>query len=163
MKVAATGHRPFKLYPDSMFKGVLPEAEDKLHRLAGRALRRLGATEVISGMARGWDLAVAWAALDMGLPLTAAIPFKGQDENWNGRHRALYGRALEAAARVHVQSEGQFTRAYLLRDEWMVDHAEHVLALYSGARGGGTAYTVEYARGWCVPVTNVWRAWESMR
>lgn len=163
MRVAATGHRSFKLYPDSMFRGALPEAEDKLYRLAGYALRQLGATEVISGMAKGWDLAIAWAALDAGLPLTAAIPFEGQAENWSPRSRALYDRALTAATTVHVQSKGRFTRAYLLRDEWMVDHAQHVAALYNGVREGGTAYTVEYARGWLVPVTNFWPHWEKMR
>lgn len=164
MRVAATGHRPGKLYPDAIFKGAMAEAEEKLYRLAAHALIRLEATEVISGMALGWDMAIARAAVDMGLPLTAAIPFRGQEERWADRHQRLYHHLLSLAATVHVQSPGRFTTAYLARDEWMVDHAEHVAALYNGVRGGGgTAYTVEYARGWLLPVTNFWRAWEARR
>jgi hypothetical protein len=33
-------------------------------------------------MARGWDLALAKAAVELGLPLFAAIPFVGQESRW---------------------------------------------------------------------------------
>ena len=35
-------------------------------------------------------------------------------------------------------------RAFLKRNEWMVDHASRLIAVYTGARGG-TLRTIEYA------------------
>src|SRR3546814_2405914 len=58
--------------------------EDVLARLRKGARsfleRERNATAAISGMALGWDTAWALAALDLGVPLTAAVPFSGQEK-----------------------------------------------------------------------------------
>ena len=45
-------------------------------------LERARPDAVISGMALGWDQAVARATADLGIPWVAAITFEGQESKW---------------------------------------------------------------------------------
>jgi hypothetical protein len=76
MILAATGHRPDKLggYDLSIYR--------KLVGLAYSYLRKQTPDVVISGMALGWDQAVAEAAVKASTPFIAAIPFRGQESKW---------------------------------------------------------------------------------
>lgn len=153
MIYAATGHRPEKIGPGYRF--------DRLHRFARKEIGRLltPAEGLISGLARGWDTAVAITALDLGLPLTAIIPFEGQEDRWPQRDREIYRELRARAAEVVVFSPYRRTEAYAQRDFAMVDRAGAVLALYSGAPGG-TRTTVTYAETRNRPVLNLWSAWQ---
>ena len=53
-------------------------------------------------------------------------------------------RLLRKADEVHFISAKPGRRAFFERNEWMVDHASLLLAVYTGA-GGGTKMTMEYA------------------
>ena len=75
--VAATGHRLDRL------GGHSPEVFARLQALAKASLQKLQPATVISGMALGWDQAVALAAIDLSIPLIAAVPFSTQDSKWN--------------------------------------------------------------------------------
>jgi hypothetical protein len=75
--IAATGHRPDKL--------VNQYDEASLARLtefAATCLKQLAPDFVISGMALGWDQAIAEAAVSLDIPLIAEIPFPGQPSRW---------------------------------------------------------------------------------
>jgi hypothetical protein len=67
--LAGTGHRPQRL------GAPWPASRDELERLAEDALRALRPSRVVSGVALGWDLALAAAAQRVGVPVTAAVPF----------------------------------------------------------------------------------------
>ena len=156
--VAGSGHRPEKLiqrFPD------FPAASlhDRLTDFAADLLTEIEPTEVISGMARGWDLALASAAVRLDIPLTAACPFKGQERLWSGREQALYRDLLTAAARVVFVCNHSLTIAFQERNEWMVDRCDRLLALYNGTHGG-TANCIAYANRWpfCT-IDNRWRQW----
>lgn len=155
MIVAGTGHRIDKLIQKFPF----PDLEERLYLFARDVLRDYRASEVISGMALGWDQAIARAAISLDIPLTAACPFKGQERLWNGRQQAAYRDLLTKATRVIYVCNHGLNIAFQERNEWMVDRCQMLLALYDGTPGG-TANCIEYANRWGGRIDNRWREWE---
>jgi hypothetical protein len=162
--IAGSGHRPPRLG-----LGYDPESN---RLLTGFATQALGAfafaenvTDVISGGAQGWDQALAHAAVNLGIPLTVAVPFEGQESKWPEQGKKRYRAILARAKEVVVVSPGGYANwKFAKRDEWMVDHAKLVLALLDGEpKRSGTRLTVEYANGRGVPVVNGWADWERFR
>lgn len=157
--IAGTGHRPNKLEGMGHFE---------VKRFASMYLsvklpqRPQG---IISGMAVGWDLALAHAALDFGIPVMAAIPFDGHDEFWPQVFRDILRSLLARVSKTVVvcdRRNWELTPAYKYqkRNEWMVDNADTVLALWNGDPKGGTANTVRYADKVHKPVVNCWDEFE---
>jgi hypothetical protein len=65
--VAGTGHRPDKL------GGYSDDAFNLLVKIAKHWLEMNKPTRVISGMALGWDQALATAAVEVDIPFVAAV------------------------------------------------------------------------------------------
>lgn len=155
--VAGTGHRPDKL---RLPPGDPRQADGVLMDFAASVLREAAPAAVISGMAVGWDMALARASIAIGIPLVAAVPFDGQDAIWPDRVRDEYREILEAAACVVFCSDPGYAPAkFHVRNRWMVDRADFVLALSNGDRTGGTAATVAYAAKKGVETVNLWDLW----
>jgi len=155
MIIAGTGHRPDKL------GGYSLATDQRLRRVALAALAPLHPTHVISGMALGWDMALAEAAVELGVPFTAAVPFRGQERAWpvasQHRYHDLLGRAKSV---VYVSQPPYSAWKMMRRNAYMVDHCDLLLALWNGEDDGGTANCVKYAR--LVkhkPIQNVWDRW----
>lgn len=153
MIVAATGHRPDKL------GGYGRKIRVALTELARSHLQQIRPTEVIVGMALGWDQAVAMAALLEGIPFVAAVPFAEQANRWPDGARRRWEALIDRASRVEIISEFAGTRALHLRNKWMVDRAAKMLALWDGYIGGGTANCMAYVQQRRVPFVNAWDAW----
>lgn len=159
MILAATGHRPDKL------DGYNPAAEFKLTTLAELMLTCLRPAGTISGMALGWDQAVAVASIRLGIPFVAAIPFVGQESLWPLRAQQQYFMLIGAASQLHVVcklsqvGEAGIPWAMQKRNEWMVDNSTALLALWNGDRKGGTFNCVQYAREGGREIINVWDLW----
>lgn len=164
MIVAGTGHRPDKLggYGDDVLK--------QLYRFACREIERNRPSKIISGMALGWDTALAMAALQLKVPLVAAIPFEGQESQWPEPSQKRY-RAILERAKVHVVCPGGYSPAKMQeRNEWMVDRCDILWALWDGSTGG-TANCVRYAdqrqqsTGLFPPIVliNLWSAWQEFQ
>lgn len=152
--VAASGHRPDKL------GGYSTAIENELRSLAHRVLIEVEPDWVITGMALGWDQAVASAAALAGIPFTAAIPFQGQELKWPERARQVYCELLREASHVeYVSAPGFAAWKMQKRNEWMVDHAQEIEALWDGSRGG-TANCLAYAFEQKVRINNHWTAWQ---
>lgn len=166
MIVAATGHRPEKLFPELPREAAYSdEARTDLVDFAFKIIRdrRQGDLLMISGMALGWDQAVAEASLKLGIPFIAAVPFVGQEKLWSGRQQTHYRWLLERALRVEIICPHSLTVAYGIRNQWMIDKANAVLALYDGTEGG-TRHAVEYAtESWDMPIENVWTDWQQWK
>ncbi len=153
MIIAATGHRPDKL------GGYDPKIADQLMVLAAVTLRKLQSTEVISGMALGWDQAVAKAAVSCKIPFIAAVPFAGQELKWPQESQTTYRYLMQCAARVEIVCEGGYAPWKMqVRNQWMVDNADKMLALWDGS-SGGTANCLKYAEKKQKPIENVWPDW----
>lgn len=158
MIVAGTGHRPVSLGGHGI------QTRLALGGLATEYLSQLQPDKVISGMALGWDQAVAGAAVALGIPFIAAVPFASQAERWPRDSQALYYRLLNLAETVeiigvlHHGSAAEVTRLMQVRNEWMVDRTNRMVALHDGS-WGGTFNCLKYARKKGVPVDNLWNRW----
>jgi len=158
MIIAATGHRLEKLGAHDQ------KTRLALGGLATEYLSREQPRNVIVGMALGWDQAVAGAAVALRIPFIAAIPFEGQDGRWPAEARHRYARLLECAQRVESISELQYGTSHEVnvamqaRNEWMVDRATKMVALWDGS-WGGTFNCIHYARKKGVPFDNLWPRW----
>lgn len=142
-----------------------------LTELALFGLQRHAPTQVISGMALGWDTALAMAAIAHHIPLIAAVPFVGQESRWPPAQRLRYQKLLRRATEVVVVTEGGYAAWKMQkRNEWMVDRCDVLLALWDGS-SGGTANCLTYARQRhvgtpllpAVVIDNLWSEWESRR
>ncbi len=159
LSLAFTGHRPDKL------GGYGHAAHRRLVVLARQVIIAIDPDEVISGMALGWDQAVAQAAIDLSVPFVAAIPFRGQDSRWRSDSRQVYERLLgEAKGSVLIfdgqPSDAEVPRAMQKRNEWMVDNSDRLIALWNGT-SGGTANCVRYAERRGKQIDNLWGCHES--
>ncbi len=162
MIVAGTGHRPDKL------GGYNPTVQRALEHFALAVLTQKRPLGVISGMALGWDQALAIAAVRLGIGFVAAIPFEGQEKRWPASSQAAYNTLLKAASMVHVVTDraavsahpGGIAGVMQARNEWMVDQSQGVLALWNGDRSGGTFNCVQYAKAGRREVINVWPLWD---
>jgi hypothetical protein len=147
---AFTGHRPTKL------GGYGMDARIRLRGLAAFYLSVTRPSRVISGMALGWDQVVAEAAIRLHIPVIAAVPFAGQESKWPVERQDFYRELLTHCAKVEIVSPGEYTIDKMqVRNEWMVDHGDHLTALWDGT-SGGTCNCVRYAEREFRPITNLW-------
>lgn len=142
MILSFTGHRPDKLGgygPSRIRDGVLVEML--------KLLRELKPEYAISGMALGVDQWAARCCVHLGIPFVAAIPFGGQELLWPKTSQEAYHRLLKQARSVKVVCGDEIDRvpAMQVRNEWMVDNSDLLLAVWDGS-SGGTANCVKYAR-----------------
>lgn len=165
MRVSATGHRPDKLGGWDNYGDCLPH----LTRFAKFMMLKLDAKQeikaAISGLALGWDTAWALAALELRIPLIAAIPFDGQHSRWRREQQELYdkivGKAHETVIVTDVTTKShrfEIAQALDKRNRWMVDNSELVAGLHNGTKGG-TNNCVIYAKFKERRLHNVWDNW----
>jgi uncharacterized phage-like protein YoqJ len=152
--LAVTGHRPAKL------GGYSDDVNSRLCSFARAELVTSQPLTVITGMALGWDQAIARACVDLGIPFVAAVPFDGQESRWPPLSRAAYRALVSLAAEVVVVSPSGFAtrKAMHRRNQYMVDRGARVLALWDGS-SGGTGHCVGYAITKRKPIDNCWTRW----
>lgn len=154
MIYSVTGHRPNKLggYSDNVFS--------KLTRFAIWNLREVKPDEVITGMALGWDQAIAVACLELFIPFTATLPYPNYGENWPEQKQEFLKILVNNANKVIIVSDSKIYQHWLMqsRNEWMVDNSDVVLALWNGT-DGGTKNCIKYAEKVNKPVVNFWDKW----
>lgn len=156
MILAATGHRPDKL------GGYGADIEARLRMLAVCALNKLRPTQVISGMALGWDQAIAQAAITLEIPFIAAVPFAGMEKKWPQSSQEKFCAILACATEVVVVTPGGYAPWKLQkRNEWMVDHCDKLVALWDGSHGG-TFNCLQYADVKGKPYDNLWDEWRKL-
>jgi len=141
--MAFTGHRPQKLggYGDSPTKTRIKAAVQAA--ISKFSLANPGAS-FISGMALGLDQWAAEIVLELGLPLIAAVPCKGQERMWPHPSKQTYRDLIARATEVVVLAEHYSPVVMQIRNRWMVDRATDVLAVWDGS-SGGTENCVRYA------------------
>jgi len=152
MRLAFTGHRP----------EMLPFGENELSA-ASIQMKTMILTEItdsvamgcnvfLHGGARGGDLIFAEQVLLVkatehpNIQLITVVPHEGQANSWSEAWRDRYFRVLELSSDV-ITLAAHYTRdCYHVRNRYLVDNADKLLALYNGSPTGGTAYTAKYAR-----------------
>lgn len=142
MIVAFTGHRPDKLggykLPNPTYLHVCQQID--------KALQEMKPEKVISGMALGVDQWAAHIAYKLKIPFLAAVPFEGQEKAWPKISQVTYHLLMRMASERHIVCDGGYA-AYKMqvRNEWMVDHCDLLIAVWDGTPGG-TGNCVEYAK-----------------
>lgn len=127
MIVAGTGHRMDKV------GGYNNEAFIKLVGIAEVWIKENKPTRIISGMALGWDQALAQASVNCGVPFIAAVPFKGQELNWSEKAQKYFNSLLKKAESViYVSEDGYSAYKMQIRNEWMVNNCDLLLAMWDG-------------------------------
>jgi len=137
-----TGHRPEKL----------TASERDIKRALEKEIRQAIADDMtvfISGMARGVDIWAAEIVLELrkaGMPLRliCASPYEGFEKSWSAEWQQRYNTILAEADLVRFICKGYSRACFQIRNEWMVDHSNRVIAVYNGEKGG-TKNTIEYA------------------
>lgn len=141
---ALTGHRDL---PEKFDKNAV---YDELERFL-----RDGYDYFYCGMAQGFDLTALECLVTLRkkyrFRVEACIPYAGQEEYFSQKEKALYRSLIGWCDKVTVLCDGYREGCFLIRDRYMVDGADAVLA-YCKRETGGTAYTVRYAQKKGLPV-----------
>ena len=155
MILGFTGHRPASLpgsYSDRTNRALLNTADF--------ILAQYKPTKVISGMALGWDTAVAQTAINRGIGLIAAIPFKSQSLKWPLHSQDRYQKLLNRAERIEIISSGDYSlQAMQQRNQWIVDRCDLLMALWHQDKSG-TKNCIDYALAINRPTFNCWATFE---
>lgn len=139
--IAFTGHRPNKL--GGYAKNPISEW---VKGQIVKKLLELKPSKVISGMALGVDTWAAEAAIQLGIPFEAAIPFEGQESKWTPESIAYFNYLKSKASEVIIVCEGDYhPRKMQLRNQYMVNNCDLLIAVWDGS-SGGTANCVNYAK-----------------
>ena len=153
MIVGVTGHRDVEQEPGELLTFA---------RLSVALMVKRGCSEIITGMARGWDLKVARAAFDLGVPYCAAIPFPGQPDLWAKPDQEEWAWAVNRASRQVVVGSLPLDVFYRRRNEWIVNTSHELWSFWSG-KPGGTQHCVLYAEGLGHTVRPLWEPWLRFR
>lgn len=128
MTLTLTGHRPERLVgKEAVIKDWIKQK-----------VQELNPDKIISGMAKGADQMLCDIAMELNIPLICAFPYRHALSESEQTYAAY-------AEEVRYETDNWYKACYLKRDEWMVDHADIVLAVWDGKPKGGTYYTKSYA------------------
>ena len=91
------------------------------------------------------------------IQLKIALPFEGHDTDWEDRSRSRMSFLIRHSAETVIVGNKEAPPAvnYRRRNEYMVDRAGYLLAVYDNDRSirSGTGMTVNYARKKGLPIT----------
>ena len=147
-----TGHRPDKMeFGEKEIKPLLEKAIDE-------AISK-GFVTFITGMAMGTDIWAAEIVLDRRkkndhIHLICALPHPGFENRRSFVEKMKFSKIIKNADLVKEINDHYFTGCYQVRNEWMVDRSNLVIAVFNGQKSG-TKNTVDYAKKKNVQVVNV--------
>ncbi|MBQ8295786.1 MAG: DUF1273 family protein [Clostridia bacterium] len=136
---AFTGHRTLE-------EGITKERVIN----AVEQLIQLGAKTFYNGVAMGFDLLAAEAVIALkgrysDIKLVVCIPCYGQEKNFSAEDKQRYVDIVKAADEQVMMSAYYYRGCMQVRDRYMVDRADVVLA-YCIKSTGGAAFTVGYCK-----------------
>ena len=107
-----------------------------------------GADTFYNGMAQGFDLIAAECVLHLKkkypyIRLIACIPCLGQEKNFSAVDKERYVQILKRSDEQVILSEYYFKGCMQVRDRYMADRAD-ILVAFCKKEKGGTAFTVQY-------------------
>lgn len=164
--ICATGHRPQKLQDNwGQYSSLtLP----RLTKLAAKYFELTQPEVVISGMALGWDTAVALAAIKQGIKLHAYVPFNGHHARWKQDSQDTFHLILSKATVVsypkgedvkRLRTSLEVSKLLMNRNTDMLNASDRVVALWNGDNKGGTADAIRKAKRMRLQVDNLWKSW----
>lgn len=167
LAISFTGHRTKELFGTWELNNKKSRELSKIMtNLLRNLIEKRGANEFISGGALGADTIafICVNALKKEYPEIKnilAIPYKEQGENWAEEDKKRYRKMKEKADEIiYVDKEEKYKakndtpegkhsgRKMYLRNVYMVDHSDLLIAIYDGSnkKGSGTANCYNYAK-----------------
>ncbi len=150
--ICITGHRPAKLpWKYSTTSDEYIRYYEKLKKLIKDYIDN-GYTHFISGMALGVDLDFAEIVLHFrdderkGITLECALPCPNQTLKWKQEQIVRYNSIIERSDTTTIVNTRYFYTCMLLRNEYMVNNSDEVIAVWNEKKEGGTWYTIKYAQ-----------------
>lgn len=135
---ALTGHR--EIMPDFDKNRLYDTLEEIIKK---------GCDTFFCGMAEGFDLIALECLKDLKskyhIYIEACIPYEGQELHFQPVERKKYRELLLWCDKRTVMFPSYRKGCFLVRNRYMVDCADFLLA-YCKKESGGTAYTVNYAK-----------------
>ena len=147
MRICVTGHRPNKMYGYNINSEEWLALKERFKQL----LIENNCDEAITGMALGVDTVFALAVLELkadgyDIKLHCAIPCRNHSCKWIKESVDQYNDILSKADVVKLVSDVDYQPWVMQRrNEYMVDLADKVIAVWNGMKGG-TANCVSYAK-----------------
>ena len=147
-----TGHRP-----DKMQQGE-KEIKPLLEKAIDDAIAN-GYVTFITGMAMGTDIWAAEIVLEKKksnseLHLICALPHPDFEKPRSLTEKTRFNKIIKKADLVKEISDHYFRACYQVRNEWMVDHSNLVIAVFNGQKSG-TKNTVDYAKKHKIMIVNI--------
>lgn len=141
--IGFTGHRPTKMggykIPNPTYISIFQTTEDLLLELKPE--------KCITGVALGYDQLAANICINLGIPFIAAVPFEGQEKKWPEQTQKDYYKLLKKADEIVIVSNGDYSANKMqIRNEWIVNHSDAMIACFDGVSKGGTANCIEFAK-----------------
>lgn len=138
-RVMVTGHRP-----QHLTQGERGFAREELLRLARKLQEEHGTKLAISGMALGADTWWAEAALQIGLPIAAYIPFESQPNKWSNKDQVQWRWIRAKAAEEKIIAPAYSVQALHARNDAMIRDSDLAIAVWKPSKTtGGTASAVK--------------------
>ena len=155
--ICITGHRPDKLFGYDIhgrkYDAIRHDIKKEVYQIILAHPEEKEVT-VYSGMALGIDQIFVECMVDarryyrehgVNFKIVATIPCQNQDKRWNSASQKEYKKLLNACdASVLVTDAPYAPRLMQVRNQYMVDHSDVVIAIWNGT-AGGTANCVKYA------------------
>ena len=147
---AFTGHRASKLpwrYNENDSRCL--ELKKRIYDVVEALYTAYGIRKFICGMAEGCDMYFCEAVFALkkehpDITVEAAIPFAGQADQWPTHQRIRWAALVEQCDEKTVLRQEYSPSCMMNRNQYMVDHANILVACYDG-KSGGTLNTLRYA------------------
>lgn len=158
LSVAFSGHR---VVPNIHRKQV-----KKLLRVEIEKAYNMGYRYFYCGMAKGFDLLAAEAALSLQSKLTqlkviAVIPHLEQSALWAEQEQLMYDNILKRVSKRIILSQHYYQGCLLKRNDYLVAHCNFLITFYNGNRRGGTYYTYRRALKYGMKAINIFERIET--
>lgn len=129
MKVALTGHRPERL------RGHEAEVREWIEQ----QFKTNNFSKAYCGMAQGADQIFGSVAKENDIPIVCCLPFPKKKYH-------PFEEYLMDGAWIYTAGQEYNKQNYFIRDKYMVDQSDVLLAVWDGIEFGGTYNTIKYAK-----------------
>lgn len=145
MIIALTGHRPQRLNNEWNLNGPCCKfVKQELQKI----IDEKKPNKIISGMALGSDTMWAMLGIENDIAVIAAIPCSDHGEKWPKFIKKQYKELIQhPLIEKVIVSKGSYTpEKMVIRDMYMVDLCDLLVAVYDNTPHGGTYHTIKYAQ-----------------
>ena len=148
-------------YSDIQFQNLRSYIAQVLH---SKILFEHKISYALVGCALGSDTAFALSCVSLKIPIVSCVPFRGYESRWfKNEDKVVFNKLLETSQEVIYVDEAlnlaetiSKNAKNIIRDKYMVDRSDFLVAMYDGNPAGGTAHTVKYAESKNKPVINMY-------